>query len=136
MQSGNCCVCAPRFRTPGIRADDAMRSSAGYCGRLLEAKGDEDGLGYSFIERGHSVAWCMLVKRIMEDTDNSWIAPAEHSDDVPATAAVSSGWGEFHQYLVALHGAVYLIGRNKDVVIAAGLAGLRADEAKAVAVHI
>ena len=54
----------------------------------------------------------------------------------PLKPAVSPGWSEFYQYLVALHGAVHLVRRNEDIVIAAGLAGLRPHETKAVAMYI
>jgi hypothetical protein len=78
----------------------------------------------------------MLVKRIMEDAHHGGVSPAEYPDDSPAVAAVGPGWSEFYQYLIALHGAVHLILRNKDIVIAAGLAGLRPDESKTVPMHI
>src|ERR1700677_2667402 len=78
----------------------------------------------------------MIVKRIMEDAYHGGVAPAEHSGDAPAVSAVGSGRSQFHQYLVALHGAVHLIRRNEDIVIAAGLAGFRPNETKAVAMHI
>src|ERR1700677_3814813 len=117
-------------------ADYAMRSTPSSCRSLLQTKGDEDGLGHPFIERRYCVALCMLVKRIMEDAYHGGVAPAEYSGDAPAEAAISPRWSEFYQHLVALHGAVHLVRRNEDIVIAAGLAGFRPHETKAVAMYI
>ncbi len=113
-----------------------MRSSGACCGRLLKAKGDEDGLGQPVVEGGYGVPRCMVVKRIMEDADHGGVAAAENPGDASALAAVGPGRREFHQYLVALHGAIHLVGRNKDVVVTASLAGLWPYEAKAVAMHV
>src|ERR1700733_7484592 len=117
-------------------ADYAVRSTPTGCWSLLQTKGDEDGLGHPFIERRYCVALCMLVKRIMEDAHDGGVAPAEYSGYAPAKAAISPRWSEFYQHLIALHGAVHLVGRNEDIVIAAGLAGLRPHKTKAVAMYI
>ncbi len=54
----------------------------------------------------------------------------------PLKPAVSPRRSQFYQYLVALHGAIHLVGRNEDIVITAGLAGFRPHKAKAVAMYI
>src|SRR5271168_4980985 len=112
-------------------ADYAMRSTPTGCWSLLQTKGNEDGLGHPFIERGYGVPLCMLVKRIMEHAYHGGVAPAEYSGDAPAEAAVSPRWSEFYQHLVALHGATHLVRRNEDIVITASLADFRPHEAEA-----
>ncbi len=125
-----------RFWRADILTNDAMRSCAACRRRLLQAKGDEDGLGHPLIERGYRVSRRMLVKRIMKDADHRGVAAGEDPGDAPAAPAVGSGRRKFHQDLVALHGAIHLVGRNKDVVVTASLAGFRPHKAKAVAMHI
>jgi hypothetical protein len=78
----------------------------------------------------------MVVERIMEDADHGGVAAAENPGDASALASVRPGRREFHQYLVALHSAIHLIGRNKDIVVTASLAGLWPYEAKAIAMHV
>ena len=113
-----------------------MRSSVAGGGRLLQTKGDEDGLGHALIERRDGVAGGVVVQRVVKNADHRRVAASEHSRDAAALPAVGPGRRQFHQDLIALHGAVHLVGRNEDVVIPAGLAGLRPHKAEAIAVHI
>src|SRR3984885_8385196 len=117
-------------------ADYAMRSTPSSCRSLLQAKGDEEGLCPPCFSWRNHIALRMLVKRIMEYAYHGGVAPAEYSGDAPAEAAISPRWSEFYQHLIALHGAVHLVRRNEDIVIAAGLTGLRPHKAKAVAMYI
>ena len=52
----------------------------------------------------------------------------------PSLRPSASRRGEFDEDLVALHGVVDFVGRDKDVVVAVALRG--ADEAEAVAVQV
>ena len=119
-----------------ILTNDAMWSCSACGRRLLQAKGDEDGLGHPLIERGYRISRRMLVKRIMEDAHHGWVAAAEDPGDAPAAPSVGPGRRQFYQHLVALHGAIHLVGRNEDVIVTASLAGFRPHKAKAVAMHI
>src|SRR5580693_1347059 len=78
----------------------------------------------------------MFVECVMKNPYDRGVAASEDPDDASAVAAVGPGGCEFHQHLVALHGAIHLVGRNEDVVVPASLAGLQADEPEAVAMHI
>jgi hypothetical protein len=78
----------------------------------------------------------MLVKRIVKGADDRGIAAAQNSGDAPAAPAVSSGRRKLHQNLVALHRAIYLVRRDKNVIVAAGLASLGTHKPESVAVHI
>ncbi len=127
---------APRVRVRQLSADDAMGTCTVRGWRLLLPERDEDGLGYTFVERRDRVPQGVFVKRIMEGADHRRVAAAEHPGDAPAAPPIGPGRRQFDQYLVALHGAVHLVGRDKDVVIAAGLPALRPHEPKAVTVHI
>src|ERR1700722_4953462 len=125
-----------RFPGADILTNDAMRSAVACLGRQLQAKRDENRLGHSLIERGYHVSWCMLVQSIVKDAYHGRVAPGEYPGDAPAEPAVGPRGRKLYQHLVALHGAVHLVGRNEDIVVTAGLAGLWPDKAKAVAMEI
>jgi hypothetical protein len=103
---------------------------------LLQAKGDEDGLGHALIERRNGVAGDVVVLRVVKNTDHRGVAASEHPRDAAALPAVGAGRRQLHQDLISLHGAVHLVGRDEDVVIAAGLAGLRPHKAETIAVYV
>src|SRR5579859_2848437 len=113
-----------------------MRISLAWRGRLLQPKRNEDGLGYPFIQRRYGISRDVILMRMVENSDNRGVAAAKHPDNSPVLPAVRPGWCPFHEHLVALHGAIHLVGRNEDVVVPAGLARFRADKPEAVAMDI
>ena len=124
-----------RFWGPIFSLTTRCGVAAACRGRLLQAEGDEDGLGHPLVQ-GSPCSPGMVVQRIMEDAHDGGVAADEDPGDAPAAPAVRPGRSQFHQHLVALHRAIHLVGRNEDVVVTASLAGLRTDEAEAVPMHI
>jgi hypothetical protein len=90
----------------------------------------------SFFERGDEVSLGVLVARVVKDSHDCGIAAREDSCDASTAPAIGARRGQFDQYLIALHGAIYFGGWNEDVVICRGLARIGADEAEAVAMHV
>ena len=72
----------------------------------------------------------------MKDADDGGIAALEHADDAALAAPVGLGRLHFHQHLVALHGAVDLVGRNEDIVLPDGLARIGAHKSEAIAMQV
>jgi len=93
-------------------------------------------LGYPLVQRRDRISRGVILKRIMENPYDRGVAAAKDPDDASAVAAVGPGGRQFNQHLIALHGAIHLVGRNEDVVVSASLARFRADESEAVAMHV
>ncbi len=55
--------------------------------------------------------------RVVKDADHGRVAPLQHAHDAAHAAAIGLGRLHFHQHLVALHGAVDLVGRNEDIFL-------------------
>ena len=102
--------------------------------------GDEDGLGHALVEGGDVVEFggavgleiTVISRRtaaggfgVVEDADDGGVAAGEDAEDAAGTSglAVSSGpagGGFVDEDFVALHGSVELVGRDEEVVFAAG----------------
>ena len=75
----------------------------------------------------------------MKDADDGGVAALEDADDAALAAAIGFGRLHFNQHLVALHGAVDLVGRNEDIFVGARTAWrlrLGPDKAEAVAMQV
>ena len=73
----------------------------------------------------------------MKDADDRGISPLENAGDAAEAPPVGARRREFHQHLVALHGAVDLIGWNEHVLVFdRTLARVGTDEAVAIAMQI
>ena len=72
----------------------------------------------------------------MKDADDGGVAALKDADDAAHAAAVGFGRLHFDEHLVALHGAVDLVGRNKNIFATGRLAGVGTDEAVAVAMEV
>jgi len=127
----------------GFAAEDAMGSS-GLVGRRQFLTGrNEDGLGHAFVEGDDVVAQGAIVACVVKDADDRRVVALKDTDDAALAAAVGFGRLDFDEDLVALHGAVDLVGRNEDIFSTGSLAGvrrggssIRSDEAEAVAMQI
>ena len=73
---------------------------------------------------------------VVKDADDGGVAALKHADNAALAAAIGLGRLDFNQYLIALHGAVDLVGRNEDIFTPERLAGIGADKAEAVAMEI
>src|ERR1019366_5515944 len=62
------------------------------------------------------VAGVTIATRIVKCADHRGIAPLEHVRNAAHAAPIGARWLQLDQHLVALHGAIDLIGRNKNVV--------------------
>jgi hypothetical protein len=103
---------------------------------MLHSIGDENGLKHASVERCDEVTRRVLLNRVMKGADYRGVATSQDSGDSPATPAVRPGRRKVHQHLVALHGAVYLVGRDKNVIVATRLASLGTHEPETLAMHI
>ena len=72
---------------------------------------------------------------VVEDADDGGVAAGEDAGDAAGAAAVAAAGRLVDEDFVALHGAVELVGRDEEVVVAVG-AAVGADEAEAVAVEV
>ena len=57
------------------------------------------------------------VRRVMKHAHHRRIAPLQHPRNPPQPPPIGARRSQFHQHLVALHGAVDLIRRNENVVV-------------------
>ena len=53
---------------------------------------------------------------MMKNPDDGRISPFKYADDTALAASIGLRRFHFDQHLVALHGAVDLIGRNEDIL--------------------
>ena len=85
--------------------------------RKLLAIGDQDVLRHPLVERNDIVAQVTVGPRVVKDADHGRVAALDDAHDAAHAAAVGLGRLHFDQHLVALHGAVDLVGRNEDVFL-------------------
>ena len=69
----------------------------------------------------------------MKNADYRRIAALKHADDAPHAPPIGLGWFHLHEHLVALHGAIDLVRRNKNVFPTCRLARIGPHKAIAVA---
>jgi hypothetical protein len=131
-------------------AEHAMWRFILVAGSDFRSFGNEDGLRHPIIKGddvidGFASRGCVfrplrgepvLRRAVVERPDHSGVAAFDDAGDAAEAAAVGAGRSEFHQYLVALHGAVDLAGRDKDIVLTTGLASKGTHKAVAVAVQV
>ena len=72
----------------------------------------------------------------MKSADYGGVAPFDDADNAAHAASIGLGRLYFNQHLIALHGAVDLIGRDEDIFLTRGLPCIGPDEAVAVAMQI
>ena len=110
---------------------------------------DEDGLGHALVEGGDVVVAAAAVgivvrsaagAGVVEDADDGGVAAGEYAEDAAGTAGLAVGaWAAGGRFVdedfITLHGAVELVGGDKEVVFTGG-AAVRANEAEAVTVEI
>jgi hypothetical protein len=118
-------------------SDDAMRSFHSLFSGYFLAAGDDDVLRHAIVKWNEPVARFAIGSGVVKDADDSRIATLEDAGDASETATVGAGRGEFDEDFIALHGAVDLIGRDKDVIVfCCSLTRIGADETVAVAMEI
>ena len=66
--------------------------------------------------KGTTVFPAHAPTRIVKDADNRRVAPLDHAHNAAHAAAIGLGRLDLDQHLIALHGAVDLVGRDEDVV--------------------
>ena len=72
----------------------------------------------------------------MKNADYRRILSFKDADNSSLTPSVGLWRLNFNQHLVALHGAIDLVGRNEDILAALGLPGIRPYKAKAIAMEV
>ena len=77
----------------------------------------------------------MVGASVVEDADDGGVAAVENAGDATGAASVAASGGFVGEDLVALHGAVNLVRRDEEVVVAGG-AAIGADEAVAFPVEV
>ena len=118
----------------GFGAQDAMRRGGCRLRRQLLPRRNEDGLRHALVEGNDRVTRVTVRASVVKDADNGRIAALEHADDAAQAAAIGARRLHFDQHLVALHGAVDLVGRDEDIVFLARIAWRAIGPHKAVAV--
>ena len=73
--------------------------------------------------------------RVMKDADHGRIAPRQHARNAAGATPIASRRGLIHQHLIALHCAVQLVRRNKQIVVAIR-AAIGTHEAVAIAMQV
>ena len=85
--------------------------------RQLLPGGNQNRLRHALVEGNNRVPQRPIRPRIVKDANHGGVAPLHHAHNAAHAAAVGLGRLHFHQHLVALHGAVDLVGRNKYVFL-------------------
>ena len=91
------------------------------CGRFvglrqLLTERNDDVLRHALVEGNHIVTHLAIGPCVVKDADDGGVAAFEDAGDAAQAAAVSARRSQFHQHLVALHGAVDLVGRDENVI--------------------
>jgi hypothetical protein len=53
----------------------------------------------------------------VEDAHYGWVATREDAGDAAGAASIAAAWGFVDEDLVALHGAVELVGRDEEIIL-------------------
>ena len=115
--------------------DAAIAACIGLRQRLPE--GDHNVLRHALVEGNNFVTHLAIGACVVKDSDDRGIAAFENAGDTAETTAVAARRREFHQHLVALHGAVDLIGWNEDIVFFdRSLARVGTDKPVAIAMQV
>ena len=77
--------------------------------------GNQNRLCHAVVEGNDEVASSPARARIMKNADDGGVVPLDHADNAAKAAAIGLGRLHIDQHLVALHRAVDLVGRNKNV---------------------
>ncbi len=85
--------------------------------RAAPDQGNEDVLRHALVEGDDLVAHLAIGLCVVKYADDRGVAPLENAHNAAQAAPVGVGRLEFHQHLVALHGAVDLVGRNENIVL-------------------
>ena len=128
----------------GFFAEDAVRRGLLRRGRDFIAGADEDGLAHALVKGDDGVVRLAIAARVMKCADHGRVAAGEDAGNAAEAPAVGARRRKLDQDLVALHGAVDLVGGNEYIVfqpacrgrVFVGLAGVGADETVAVAMEV
>ncbi len=109
-------------RLSGFGRRDALRLPSTRCGvedaaaaGISCAGRNQDGLRHAVVERDNDVICARSGSCIAKDADDGGVAALEDAHDAALAAAIGFGRFELDQHLVALHGAVDLVGRDEDI---------------------
>ncbi len=106
--------------------------------RPLHTRRDEDGIRHAAVHRSDVISANLLVVAagVMEAADDGGVIAGEDAADAAISSTVEPGRGHGDQHGIALHGAIELVRRDKDVICTRCGAIFGADEAKTVAVKV
>jgi len=118
-------------------SNHSMRGRGWLRGDNLLASRDHDRLRHALIEWDESVAGLAVRPGVVKDANDRRIAALYDAGNASEPPPVRSWRGEFNQYLIALHGAVDLIGRNEHIVFfSCALTRVRTNESIAIAMKV
>jgi hypothetical protein len=72
----------------------------------------------------------------VKNANDCRVAPLQHAHDAAHAASIGFGWLNLDQHLIALHGAVDLVRRNENIVVANCLLCVWPDKAVAIAMQV